>query len=99
MTKLLGSLRTTVRERYALLAPESFVSSMLPGWSDANCVVQISPALGANFCQTLVTMAPETIGRGHTGENELFAYLIDGRCEVSFAPNPNKLAAGSYIYL
>jgi len=49
MTNLFSSLRTVVKERYALLAPASFVVSHLPGWSDVACVVQISPAMGAKF--------------------------------------------------
>jgi len=99
MTKLFGSLRTVVRERYALLTPESFVPSTLPGWSDAVCVVQISPAMGARFSQTLVTMTPASIGGGQTGTSELFAYLLEGQCTVSFGQKKSSLATDSYVYV
>lgn len=99
MTKLFGSLRTVVRERYALLTPDSFVPSTLPAWSDAACVVQISPAMGAKFCQTLVTMTPGSLGGGQTGTNQLFAYVLEGQCTVSFGPKKSNLAGGSYVYV
>ena len=99
MTKLFGSLRTVVRERYALLTPESFVPSILPGWSDASCIVQISGAMGAKFCQTLVTMNPGSLGGGQTGASELFAYVVEGQCTVTVGQKKNSLAAGGYVYV
>ena len=99
MTKLFGSLRTVVRERYALLTPESFVPSTLPGWSDAVCVVQIAPTLGARFSQTLVTMNPGSLGGGQTGTGELFAYVLEGQCTFLFGQKKSSLADGGYVYV
>ena len=99
MTTLFGSLRTVVHERYALLTPESFVPSTLPGWSDTVCFVQISPAMGAKFSQTLVTMNPASIGGGQTGMHELFAYVLQGQCTISFGAKKSSLAAGHHVYV
>jgi len=48
MTTLFGSTRAVVKRNYALLTPEGFVPSVLPGWSNATCHVVISPALSVS---------------------------------------------------
>ena len=67
MTRLFGSTRTVIKERYALLAPDSFVPSVLPGWSNAVSHLLISPAMGANFSQILITLSKQGRGAGRTG--------------------------------
>ena len=99
MTQLFGSLRTTVRERYALLTPDSFVPSALPGWSGAVCVVQISGAMGARFCQTLVTLASGGAGRGRTAEMEIVACVLEGRCAFASGTTQGSLATGGFVYV
>ena len=46
--------------------------SNLPGWENAVCIVQISPAMGAKFCQFLITLNKDGHGRGNTGDNAVF---------------------------
>ena len=99
MTTLFGSTRTVVKERYALLTPDSFVPSALPAWSNAVCVVNISPAMRARFSQTLVTMSEESIGRGNTGTAELFVYVIEGQCTARMGLKTASLTAGGFFYL
>ncbi len=49
MSDLFGFSRDVVKERYAVRTPSGFVPSVLPGWTNAVCIVQISPTMGANF--------------------------------------------------
>ena len=70
MNDLFGSSRDVVKEQYCLRTPSGFVPSVLPGWTDAICVVQISPAMGADFSQWLVTFEGKGEGRGNTGALE-----------------------------
>ena len=44
MSDLFGFTRTVVKPRYALITPDGFVNSHLPGWKNAVCVVKISAA-------------------------------------------------------
>lgn len=99
MTNLFRSLRTVVKDRYALLAPESFVPSVLPGWNDATCVVQISPGMGATFTQTQITFGAKGRGARDTGVDELFVFVVEGNCTLTAAEAMHKLGKESYAFL
>ncbi len=99
MNELFGLTRTVVKERYALLAPDGFVPSNLPGWSGVVANVLISEAMGAKFSQVLITFGAKGLGHGHTGSNEYFVYVLNGRCAFTVGGKKQKLAAGSYAYI
>ncbi len=99
MNDLFGFSRDVVKERYALRSPSGFVPSVLPGWTNAVCVVQISPAMGANFSQWLVTFEADGEGRGNTGAMEYLVYLLAGNCTAKIAGEKQMLTRGGYIYL
>jgi len=99
MNDLFGFSRDIVKERYALRTPSGFVPSVLPGWTNAVCIVQISPAMDANFSQWLITFETDGDGRGNTGAIEYFVYLLAGRCAAKVAGKKQALTAGSYLYL
>ena len=99
MSDLFGFSRDVVKERYALRTPSGFVPSVLPGWTNAVCVVQISPAMGADFSQWLVSFEAEGEGRGNTGNIEYFIYLVAGNCTAKVDGKKQTLTGGSYVYL
>lgn len=99
MSELFGATRNVVKERYALLTPNGFVPSVLPGWENATCIVLISPAMGARFCQYLITFGKDGNGRGNTGKAEYFVYVIEGNASVTLNDKRNRLEAGSFVYM
>src|SRR5579862_8187835 len=99
MTELFGATRNVLKERYALLTPNGFVPSVLPGWENAKCIVLISPAMGARFCQFLITFEKEGHGRGNTGRTEYFAYVMEGSASVTLDAKRHRLEAGSFAYI
>ena len=99
MNDLFGFSRDVVKERYALRTPSGFVPSVLPGWTKAVCIVQISPAMGADFSQWLVTFEANGAGRGNTDAIEYFVYLLAGKCGVTVAGKKEAMTSGGYIYL
>ncbi|MCL4788816.1 MAG: (S)-ureidoglycine aminohydrolase [Verrucomicrobia bacterium] len=99
MSGLFGETRSAVKLRYAVLTPEGFAASHLPGWKNAICVVNISPALGARFTQIQVTLGREGIGEGNTGKHELFLYVIEGTGTIGLEDKRHRLEPGSYVYL
>jgi len=99
MNDLFGFTRDVVKDRYALRTPGGFVPSVLPGWSGAVCIVQISPEMGARFCQVLITLEPAGEGRGHTGALEQVVLVVSGGCRAMLAGKAQTLTAGSYVYL
>ncbi|MBC8078578.1 MAG: (S)-ureidoglycine aminohydrolase [Chloroflexales bacterium] len=99
MTDLFGSTRSVATARYALFTPQGFVASALSGWSDAQCVAIIAPALGARFSQTMVTLAETGQGRGETGAGEALLFVIDGLVQASVGEQEELLAPGGFCYL
>ena len=99
MTPLFGFTRNVVTDRYALLTPAGFVTAPLPGWREAACVVLISPAMGANFSQLLVTLTKRGEGAGHTDEDEWFAIVLEGACRAVLDRQTHKLVQGGYVFI
>jgi (S)-ureidoglycine aminohydrolase len=99
MTDLFGLTRTVVRRRFAVLAPSGFGPGNLPGWEKATCQVLISPALGARFCQVLITLERDGQCLGNTGASQYFLYLLEGTASVEIDERRHRLEAGNYVYL
>ena len=99
MTQLFGFTRNVVTNRYALLTPAGFVTAPLPGWRDASCVVLISPAMGANFSQLLITLTKRGHGMGRTDADELFAIVLNGACRAVIDRRPHRLEEGGYVFV
>jgi (S)-ureidoglycine aminohydrolase len=99
MTELFGVTRNVVKKTYALLTPTGFVPSMLPGWENAVCIVLISPAMGAKFCQFLITLNKDGVGRGNTGKTEYFVYVLEGTASVTLDAKRHRLDSGSFVYI
>jgi (S)-ureidoglycine aminohydrolase len=89
-----------VKSRYAVIAPESFVASNLPGWKNSEVVVNISPAmLGPRFTQLHITLSADGEGAGNTGAHQYFIYVIEGTGSILLQDKRHRLEVGSYIYL
>src|SRR5688500_9609674 len=99
MNELFGSTRDVVKERYALRTPSGFVPSYLPGWTRAVCIVQISPAMGASFCQYFITLDAQGEGRGYAGATEYFVYVLHGKCQVRLGNAEHSLHGGSFAFI
>lgn len=100
MSDLFGWTRTVVKRRYALLTPDSFVPSNLPGWKNAVCVVNIAPAMGGpRFTQLQATLERDGTGEGNTGGNQYFIYVLEGAGTIDLADKRHRLEAGSFVYL
>ncbi|HTV62512.1 MAG TPA: (S)-ureidoglycine aminohydrolase [Verrucomicrobiae bacterium] len=100
MPDVFGFTRTVIKSRYALITPDGFVPSRLPGWRNVVAVVNISPAMnGPRFVQSQITFDHNGGGAGSTGAIEAFIYVLDGRCSAKLGGKKFKLVAGSHVYL
>jgi len=99
MNELFGSTRDVVKERYALRTPSGFVPSVLPGWTGCVAIVQISPAMGANLSQLLITLEKNGEGHGNTGALEYFVYVLIGKCNAQTGAKKASLKAGGYAFI
>jgi len=100
MSDLFGFTRTVVKSNYALITPDGFVPSVVPGWKNAVVVVNIAPVMnGPRFAQLQLTLDASSSGSGNTGALEHFYYVISGGCSAQLGGKKFKLTAGSYAFL
>ena len=88
-----------IGNRYAVLTPDGFAKSHLPGWENSECVVLISPALGAQFSLLSITMNKDGQGKGNTGKTEYFAYVVEGSASVTLDAKRHRMEAGGFVYI
>jgi (S)-ureidoglycine aminohydrolase len=100
MNLKLGLTRTVVKRNYALLTPDGFVPSTLPGWRNAVVIINIAPVMGGpRFTQIQFTLDETSSGAGNTGTLEHFYYVQTGGCTAQVNGRKHELTAGSYLFL
>ncbi len=98
--QLFGQTRTRVSIRHALIAPDSHVPSSFPGWENAIAHVMISPAMGANLSQILITYSAENgIAKFISDEHEHAFYVESGECEIILSEEKISLTTTGYIFI
>ncbi|QDU90747.1 hypothetical protein Pla175_41580 [Pirellulimonas nuda] len=86
-----GETRTHVAFDHALVAADSHVRSPLDGWPGSECVVLISPAMGAGprgprFCQYLVHAKPGAQSRPAAAGVQRLVFVLGGALTVGGKP-------------
>ncbi|HTB83274.1 MAG TPA: (S)-ureidoglycine aminohydrolase [Candidatus Sulfotelmatobacter sp.] len=100
MPERTGFTRTVVKRNYALITPDGFVPSVLPGWRNAVVIIHIAPVMGGpRFTQLTITLDETSTGAGDTGALEHFYYIQTGGCTARVNNKNHQLAAGSYLFL
>jgi (S)-ureidoglycine aminohydrolase len=100
MPKPAGFTRTVVERNYALITPDGFVPSVLPGWRNALVIIHIAPVMGGpRFAQLTITLDETSSGIGNTGALEHFYFVQTGDCTVQVNGKNRELATGSYLFL
>ena len=94
-----GFTRTVVKPRYALLTPDGFVPSRLPGWENVTAIVNISPAMGARFSQLQISFGKKGEGKGSTGGLEYFVYVLEGGCKGRISGKSANFSAGAFAFI
>jgi (S)-ureidoglycine aminohydrolase len=87
--------RNVLRRNYALITPDGFVPSTLPGWTSCLCYVIISATMGARLVELIVDLEESGHGSGLPDKNESFLYIISGRGTL----NQQDMVTGSYAYI
>ena len=100
MSDQFGFTRTVIKRNYALITPDGFVPSHLPGWKNSVVVINISPVMnGPRFTQLQVTLDTNSSGAGNTGELEYFCYVVDGKLRARLGGKKSELSVGGYAFL
>jgi (S)-ureidoglycine aminohydrolase len=80
---LFGATRSRLHRSHAILTPESFVRSDLPGWERSQGVILISPRMGAHFVQYLALMQADGHGAAAQAGVERVLYVLEGRVALT----------------
>jgi len=100
MNPKIGLTRTVVKRNYALITPDGFVPSVLPGWKNAVVFIHIAPVMnGPRFTQLTITLDENSSGAGNTGALEHFYYVQTGNCTAQVNGGKHELTAASYLFL
>ncbi|MDQ8189734.1 (S)-ureidoglycine aminohydrolase [Roseibacillus persicicus] len=98
---LFGKTRTKVAARHALIAPDGLVPSDFPGWQGVVANVILSPAMGANLSQILLTFPGEDSGALATfpaDRHEHALYLESGTVQAAYEGKEVTLEPGGFLF-
>lgn len=98
MPELFGHTRARVAARHALITPDNHVNSSLPGVLGATAVVLVSPAMGAQVAQTLLTFQRGGSARIEASDTQTFGYVMEGGANVAVGAKKRRLGAGGFFY-
>lgn len=91
--------RSVVKRSHAIIAPDGYINSNVPGWSDCTVNVIINERMGAEFCQTLITATAATKLTGNTEASQIFFYVIKGKASVKIDNDKKELTQGQFVYV
>lgn len=91
--------RSVVKRNHAVISPDGYINSRVPGWTDCTVNVLINEQMGARFCQTLVTAHAGGKLTGSTKASQLFFYVVSGSCSATVAGDIKELSTGSFAYV
>ena len=91
--------RSVVKRSHALISPDGYINSVVPGWSRCTVNVIINEQMGARFCQTIVTLQQGGELKGPTRRTQVFFYLIKGKGKMDVSGRSKELSAGGFVYI
>jgi (S)-ureidoglycine aminohydrolase len=95
-----GSTRSRVCRDHALIAPESFVRSTLPGWDNTEVVILIAPHLGARFTQYLTFMSAGSSAAPAAPGVERVVYVLEGELTLQTSRGKeHRLGPGGFAFM
>jgi len=91
--------RSVVRRSHALISPDGYINSVVPGWTKCTVNVIINEQMGARFCQTMITQQQGGVLDGVTGKSQIFFYVVKGKGRVLVGQEQRHLHAGHFVYI
>ena len=91
--------RSVVKRNHAIIAPDGYINSNVPGWTGCTVNVIINEQMGARLCQTLITLTDAGRLVGATEASQIFFYVVQGQVQVAVGGETRPLRAGQYVYI
>ncbi len=99
MMEISALTRSVIKKSHALICPDGYINSTVPGWTNCTVNVIISREMGAGFSQTLVTCQPGAILTGLTQQVQTFFYVVSGKIDSTINGSARTLSQGQFVYL
>ena len=91
--------RSVVHRNHAVISPDGYINSRVPGWDNCTVNVIINEQMGANLCQTLITAHKGCELFGETLQSQVFFYVVSGKCHASVLEIDKELTKGQFVYI
>ncbi len=91
--------RSVVTANHAVISPDGYINSNVPGWKNCTVNVIINEQMGAHLCQTLITSKQNGRLEGITKLSQIFFYVVQGRCKATVRGETKTLKQGEFVYV
>ncbi|HEX9510954.1 MAG TPA: (S)-ureidoglycine aminohydrolase [Puia sp.] len=87
------------RGSHALISPDGYINSTVPGWTNCTVNVILNEQMGAGLCQTIVTFQQGGMLSGRTVASQVFFYVVRGKCTALVSGESKTLSQGHFVYV
>ncbi|QIX62404.1 (S)-ureidoglycine aminohydrolase [Hymenobacter sp. BT18] len=91
--------RSVVKRNHAIIAPDGYINSNVPGWTNCTVNVIINEQMGARLAQTLITLREGGQLTGRTEAAQIFFYVVAGQVQITVDGQDRTLTEGQYVYV
>ena len=77
-----GETRSVIHKKHALMSPDSYELTPAPSWPGSDVMFVITPDMGAQFTEYIVTMPKGAIGKNPLPGAERFFMVLDGEVRL-----------------
>ncbi len=91
MRQKFGETRSSIRDRHALICPDSHERTILEHWPDSLLIFVITPQMGARFTQYFVEMNDGATGGAPLAGIERFLFVLKGQAVLSIEGHGHEL--------
>jgi len=91
--------RSVVKSSHAIISPDGYINSNVPGWKNCRVNVIINEQMGARLCQTLITAFSGCQLSGKTIKSQIFFYIIKGSARADISGETKTLKTGQFVYV
>lgn len=91
--------RSVIKKSHALISPDGYINSTVPGWTGCTVNVIISKEMGARFSQTIITCRQGASLSGNTQRLQSFFFVVNGGLRATVDGIAKTLSGGEYVYI
>lgn len=99
MRRSLGETRTSVRDRHALISPDSHERTTLANWPGCDLTFVITPQMGSRFTQYFADIPAQCTATGALPGVQRLLFVVSGRLNVLIDGTQSVLREEGYAFV